>query len=313
MSKNWTFNIREYSLVQEKVSSLNPHVSIGIIPGFVLRLFTGNIQPNPDRVYLDAIQPDLVHKLLEFQKEGVCFAIDKGGRALIADEMGLGKTYQAIALADFYKENWPLLICTTVSTRDTWAAKIRELLRYVPMQSIVTLQGSQDYIREATILISSYSLMEKCAEKLLERGFGFIIMDESHNLKNFKAKCTSVAQELAKKAKRVILLTGTPALSRPVELFTQLQMLDRKFFQFKEYSTRYCAGKQTNFGWDANGQSNLPELNLLLAAKFMNRRTKQDLMSQLGEKSRETVILVGLDGWRNRGKLEQLRCGLLDE
>lgn len=125
----------------------------------------------------------------------------------------------------------------------------------------------------------------------MERGFGFIIMDESHTLKNFKAKCTSVAHELAKKAKRVILLSGTPALSRPVELFSQLQMLDRNFFNFKEYSTRYCAGKQTNFGWDASGQSNLEELNLLLAARFMIRRTKQDVMSQLTDKSRETVIL----------------------
>lgn len=244
--------------------------------------------------------------LLEFQKEGVCFAIDKGGRALIADEMGLGKTYQAIAVADFYKENWPLLICTTASTRDVWSSKIRELLRYVPVHNIITLQGSQDYIGDARVLITSYSLMEKCAEKLLERGFGFIIMDESHTLKNFKAKCTVVAQELAKKAKRVILLSGTPALSRPVELFTQLQMLDKSFFQFKEYSTRYCAGKKTNFGWDASGQSNLAELNLVLAAKFMIRRTKQDVMSQLAEKNRETVILDSSLLWKNDDTEEDL-------
>ncbi|XP_055544718.1 SWI/SNF-related matrix-associated actin-dependent regulator of chromatin subfamily A-like protein 1 [Wyeomyia smithii] len=290
-SKSWTFAIQDYSLVQERVTALNPHVTIGPLPGFILRLFGKGPHSKPNRNCLNAVDPALVKSLLEFQKEGVCFAIDKGGRALIADEMGLGKTYQAIAVADFYKENWPLLVCTTASTRDVWAAKIRELLHYVPVHNIVTLQSGQDYIGDANILISSYSLMEKCADKLLERGFGFIIMDESHTLKNFKAKCTSVAQELARKAKRVILLSGTPALSRPVELFTQLHMLDRNFFQFKEYSTRYCAGKQTNFGWDASGQSNLAELNILLAAKFMIRRTKQEVMNQLTEKNRETVIL----------------------
>lgn len=311
-TKNWTFGIKDYAMVQEKVTALNPHVSIGPIPSFVLRFFNGNARPKPSRSCLDAIEPSLASCLLEFQKEGVCFGIDKGGRALIADEMGLGKTYQAIAIADFYKENWPLLVCTTASTRDVWATKIRQLLKYVPVHNIVTLQGSQDYIGDARILISSYSLMEKCAEKLLDRGFGFIIMDESHTLKNFKAKCTSVAQDLAKKAKRVILLSGTPAVSRPMELFTQLQMLDRNFFQFKEYSSRYCAGKQTNFGWDASGQSNLAELSLLLAAKFMIRRTKQDVMCQLAEKSRETVILDPSLLWTNEETGENLNSYAAD-
>ncbi|XP_055641973.1 SWI/SNF-related matrix-associated actin-dependent regulator of chromatin subfamily A-like protein 1 [Toxorhynchites rutilus septentrionalis] len=312
LTKNWSFSIRDHALVIEKVSALNPHVSIGPIPSFVLRIFNGNPRPDPSRACLDIIEPKLSGALLEFQREGVCFAIDKGGRALIADEMGLGKTYQAIAVADFYKENWPLLICTTATTRDAWSSKIRELLIYVPAHSIVTLQGSQDYIGDARILITSYTMMEKCAEKLIERRFGFIIMDESHTLKNFKAKCTAVAQELAKRAKRVILLSGTPALSRPVELFTQLQMLDKSFFQFKEYSTRYCAGKNTNFGWDASGQSNLPELNLVLAAKFMIRRTKQEVMSQLADKSRETVILDPSLLWKNDDTEEDLNSYAAD-
>lgn len=45
------------------------------------------------------------------------FAIANHGRVMFGDEMGLGKTYQALAVADFYKEDWPLLICTTASTR----------------------------------------------------------------------------------------------------------------------------------------------------------------------------------------------------
>lgn len=54
---------------------------------------------------------------MPFQKVGIRYGIEKKGRCLIADEMGLGKTYQALALADFYKDDWPLLICTTASTR----------------------------------------------------------------------------------------------------------------------------------------------------------------------------------------------------
>ncbi|MEM7515074.1 MAG: SNF2-related protein, partial [Bacteroidota bacterium] len=38
----------------------------------------------------------MMKKLLPFQKEGVRYALERGGRCLIADEMGLGKTLQAI-------------------------------------------------------------------------------------------------------------------------------------------------------------------------------------------------------------------------
>uniref|UniRef100_A0A182RG25 SWI/SNF-related matrix-associated actin-dependent regulator of chromatin subfamily A-like protein 1 n=1 Tax=Anopheles funestus TaxID=62324 RepID=A0A182RG25_ANOFN len=290
-TRKWTFEIKDYSMLQERITGLNPHVVLVPIPKFVLQEFASGPKLKPKRICLNAIEPSLVESLLEFQKEGVAFAIEKGGRVLIADEMGLGKTYQAIAVADFYQQDWPLLVCTTATTRDSWAHKIRQLLPHIPVHCIAALNSGQDYINECRVLISSYSMMERCGEKLLDRGFGMLIFDESHTLKNFKAKCTTVALALAKKARRVVLLSGTPALSRPVELFTQLQMLDGRFCSFKEYSTRYCAGKQSNFGWDATGQSNLAELNLLLGRKFMIRRIKDEVMSELTEKNRETVVL----------------------
>jgi SWI/SNF-related matrix-associated actin-dependent regulator 1 of chromatin subfamily A len=37
---------------------------------------------------------ELESQLLPFQREGVRFALKRGGRVLIADEMGLGKTLQ---------------------------------------------------------------------------------------------------------------------------------------------------------------------------------------------------------------------------
>ena len=41
----------------------------------------------------------------------------RGGRVLIADDMGLGKTIQALGIACYYKENWPLLIVCPSSVR----------------------------------------------------------------------------------------------------------------------------------------------------------------------------------------------------
>lgn len=49
------------------------------------------------------------------------FAISRNGRLLLADDMGLGKTIQAICIAAYYQQEWPLLVVTPSSVRFTWA------------------------------------------------------------------------------------------------------------------------------------------------------------------------------------------------
>lgn len=114
-TKLWNFHLNDYNLVQERVSALNPNVVIGQLPAFVLKIF-GETKTNVE-IPLSSLEKSLVDVLMPFQKVGIRFGIEKKGRCLIADEMGLGKTYQALGLADFYKDDWPLLVCTTASTR----------------------------------------------------------------------------------------------------------------------------------------------------------------------------------------------------
>ncbi|TMW50300.1 hypothetical protein DOY81_004620 [Sarcophaga bullata] len=286
----WNFSLSDYNLLQERINPLKPAVVIGVIPKNVMNLC--QTPPKPiNKSCLESIEPTLVEKLMPFQKEGVCFAIAQQGRCMICDEMGLGKTYQAIAVADFYRDDWPLFICTTASTRDPWAQHIRDLLPSIPLHYIQVLNSNQQYIGDCKVLIASYSMMERHIKQIMERKFGFLIFDESHSLKNSKAKCTMVAHRLSQHAKHVLLLSGTPALSRPLELFSQLQMIDKKFMNFMDFTSRYCDGKQTNFGWDASGQSNLRELKVVLNLKYMIRRTKAEVLKDLSEKFRETVVL----------------------
>lgn len=184
---------------------------------------------------LGALEPRIASALLPFQKLGVCFGIAKQGRCMIADEMGLGKTYQALALADFYKHDWPLLVCTTAATRESWMTTVRRLMPYLADQQVVCMTSKLEQFDAARVLVISYNLMERHCEQLLQHRFPFVILDESHLLKNSKAKSTRAAVELTRHAKRVVLLTGTPALSRPAELFSQLQIIDRRFFTFIDY------------------------------------------------------------------------------
>ncbi|EDW54300.1 GM18506 [Drosophila sechellia] len=72
------------------------------------------------------------------------------------------------------------------------------------------------------------------------------------------------------------------------------------------FATRYCDGKQSTFGWDANGQSNLEELKVILNFKYMLRRTKVEVLPQLAEKNRETVVLDPALVWTNEETKETL-------
>ena len=92
--------------------------------------------------------------------------------------------------------------------------------------------------------------------------------------------------------KRVVLLSGTPALARPVELFTQVYAIAPKLFgPFGKFADRYCAPKRTRFGWvDYKGASNLEELHAKLG-EVMIRRLKNDVLHELPSKLRQRVQL----------------------
>ena len=111
-------------------------------------------------------------------------------------------------------------------------------------------------------------------------------------MKNPVAKVTQHAIELSKLARRVILLSGTPALSRPSELYSQLSMIDDYFFpNYYKFTERYSNGMKTIYGWNASGSTNLAELEVILSKKFMIRRTKEKLFLQLPNISRDLVKL----------------------
>lgn len=268
-------------------------VNVKKVPEFILKhLYAETLTTN--ETSLDEIEDTLTETLFPFQREGVCFGIANGGRLLLADDMGLGKTRQALAIADFYKNDWPLLILTTASLRHMWHSEILDLLPNVSVHYIRIVESHNDSIADAKVVICSYTGMELNMTKLKMKGFGVVIFDESHSLKNSKTKQTINATILGEQAARVVLITGTPALSRPVELYPQLAIINKRFANYFQFTERYCEGHSDKFGYRATGSSNLAELNVVLRKKFMIRRTKDDVYSELGQKNREVVELSDL-------------------
>lgn len=293
-TKLWNFSIEDYNQLMCKVAPLAPHVVLGAIPPYVLKILKEQTV-DPKNIDLMPIESTIRQKLLPFQEDGVRFGIARHGRCMIADDMGLGKTYQALAIASYYRHEWPLLIVTTSSMRETWQRTIHDLLPSVPMMNIAVLSSGKDVNtiadKQTEVVIVSYKMTSMHTELLQNKNFGVVIIDESHHLKSGRARCVAALGRVAGRRARALLLSGTPALSRPAELYAQLALIRRDLFpSYTEFGKRYCNGKQTSFGWDMSGQSNLAELQVLLQ-KFLIRRTKEQVLTNLEEKIRESVLL----------------------
>ncbi|XP_022972165.1 SWI/SNF-related matrix-associated actin-dependent regulator of chromatin subfamily A-like protein 1 isoform X6 [Cucurbita maxima] len=248
---------------------------------------------------------DIESKLLPFQREGVGFILQHGGRALLADEMGLGKTLQAIAVAACIRESWPVLILAPSSLRLHWAAMIQQWLK-IPSSDIhvVLSQNCGSNKGGFTILSSStkstihldglfniisYDAVQKLQNILMASDFKVVIADESHFMKNAQAKRTVACLPIIQKSQYAILLSGTPALSRPIELLKQLEALYPNVYKsVHEYGNRYCKGG--TFGL-YQGASNHEELHNLMKATLMIRRLKKEVLSELPLKRRQQVFL----------------------
>ncbi|XP_066137040.1 SWI/SNF-related matrix-associated actin-dependent regulator of chromatin subfamily A-like protein 1 isoform X1 [Saccopteryx bilineata] len=306
-TRKWNFLLEEHNKLIERVRCL-PQVQLTPLPKTLTLAFASQLQKTSLRptaevpeADLSGVDPKLVSNLLPFQRAGVNFAIAKGGRLLLADDMGLGKTLQAICVAAFYRKEWPLLVVVPSSVRFTWE---QAFLRWLPSLNpahISVVETSKDCLTTGLVNIVSFDLLSKM-EKQIKTPFKVVIIDESHFLKNIKTARCRAAMPILKVAKRVILLSGTPAMSRPAELYTQIIAVKPTFFpQFRTFGLRYCDAKQGcvsvlppqhPWGWDYSGSSNLGELKLLLEEAVMLRRLKADVLSQLPAKQRKMVVVA---------------------
>ncbi|EGV95627.1 SWI/SNF-related matrix-associated actin-dependent regulator of chromatin subfamily A-like protein 1 [Cricetulus griseus] len=296
-TRKWSFLLEEHNKLIAKSRDLR-QVQLDPLPKTVTLAFASqlektslNAKADVPEVDLSGVDAKLVSNLMPFQREGVSFAISKRGRLLLADDMGLGKTIQAICIAAFYRKEWPLLVVVPSSVRFTWEQAFLRWLPSLSPENINVVVTGKGRLTAGLVNIVSFDLLSKL-ERQLKTPFKVVIIDESHFLKNIKTARCRAAVPILKVAKRVILLSGTPAMSRPAELYTQIIAVRPTFFpQFHTFGLRYCDAKRLPWGWDYSGSSNLGELKLLLEEAIMLRRLKSDVLSQLPAKQRKMVLV----------------------
>ncbi|XP_006349875.1 SWI/SNF-related matrix-associated actin-dependent regulator of chromatin subfamily A-like protein 1 isoform X1 [Solanum tuberosum] len=302
----WMFPLSSLSVAEKVLHEISgSNLELENLDPLVQRaIAAASVMPDLQDHY-EFIPNSIETKLLPFQREGVRFALQHGGRILLADEMGLGKTLQAIAVVSCVRESWPVLVLAPSALRLHWASMIQQWMNIPSSEILVVLSqcsGSnkggfkivpsntkKSIHLDGVFNIVSYDTVSKLQDLLMASTFKVVIADESHFLKNAQAKRTSASLPLLQKAQYVILLSGTPALSRPIELFKQLEALHPTVYKnVHEYGNRYCKGGI--FGV-YQGASNHEELHSLIKATVMIRRLKKDVLSELPQKRRQQVFL----------------------
>ncbi|XP_059592755.1 uncharacterized protein LOC100264852 isoform X6 [Vitis vinifera] len=260
----WMFPLSSLSSAEKVLHEITGiNVEIENIDPLVRRAIDAATAVPDLRDRYDRIPSYIETKLLPFQRDGIRFVLQHGGRVLLADEMGLGKTLQVVL--------------------SQWSGSNRGGFRIVPSNTKGTIH------LDGVFNIISYDVVLKLQKILAESEFKVVIADESHFLKNAQAKRTSASLPVLQKAQYTILLSGTPALSRPIELFKQLEALYPDVYRnVHEYGNRYCKGGV--FGM-YQGASNHEELHNLMKATVLIRRLKKDVLSELPVKRRQQVFL----------------------
>ncbi|PNH07365.1 SWI/SNF-related matrix-associated actin-dependent regulator of chromatin subfamily A-like protein 1 [Tetrabaena socialis] len=269
LAKAWSFPLAQYKHVTDALTdnrrlrlkgltiNLQPH-----LPNFVDRmLHVAVARPNDEHLYdllkrrPHSTEESLDERMMPFQREGVRHALRSGGRILIGDEMGLGKTVQACCIMRCYKEEWPALVVTPKSLRYTWADALFMWLKLTDKDVfVVTDSKDTDKMLGFKVVIVSYDQLSRMPDKFGALKAGVVVLDEAHYIKNGKAQRTQAALPLLKGARRVVLLTGTPALSKPVELVPLMQsLMPSVTIKVNEFCERYSRPDPSGIGRGGGG------------------------------------------------------------
>jgi len=222
--------------------------------------------------------------LYEYQKQGVLAIERHDGRALLADDMGLGKTIQALYYLRRNKTaTTPTLIISPAIAKWEWQEQARKhtKLRIVVGESFKAPKRFDP--KQHKRIVINYEIALYWSRFILRHMQPqCLILDEVHMIKSMDADRTEIIRKIGANIPHIIAISGTPLLSRPIELYSTINLLWPKSFPyFLPYATRYCKPKFVYGRRDFTGASKLPLLRAKLKRLGMIRRLTKDVEKEL--------------------------------
>ncbi|MGZ8164689.1 MAG: DEAD/DEAH box helicase, partial [Methylobacter sp.] len=199
---------------------------------------------------------------------------------ILADDMGLGKTIQTLVHLLLEKQQGrmtsPCLIIAPTSLMSNWR---RETERFTPDLRVLTLQGTErkhlfDKIKEYDLILTTYPLLPRDEETLLEHEYHYLILDEAQTIKNPLSKAAQLVRHI--KSTHRLCLTGTPMENHLGELWAQFDFLMPGFLGD---STTFKRLYRTPI--EIHGNNEQRSRLSRRVAPFMLRRTKEEVAREL--------------------------------
>ena len=227
-------------------------------------------------------------KLRPDQRDGIRW-LSARHRALLGDEMGLGKTVQSIVAVP---EGAPVMVVCPAVAKENWSDEFKMWRGKSFTTERLVGRKSFRYPKPGEVLILNYELLpavppEGCPEGLV------LIADEAHYCKGITRRAERF-QDLSKAVRvasgRTWILTGTPMLNRPSELWYVLKAagLHKVAYGSDRNFMRIFAGRYERRGgfrvliWDADNVDRKAAIAGLRRVQL--RRNRKQVLPNLPDK-----------------------------
>lgn len=253
----------------------------------------GNETATPFQVDLETLtshklahpSDDFSGQLYPYQQDGVNYLhylYNNRFGGLLADEMGLGKSVQILAFFSQVKSPHPRLIVCPNSLLFNWE---REIRRFLPSATVLIHRGVErtkegETFESYAIVITSYSILRIDHQLLSSLSFECAVFDESQVFKNPDSQVFKAARALKTECR--IALSGTPIENRPLDLYSQFEVLSPGLL-----------GDRATFTSLQTSPLFQQKIKRRLAPFFL-RRTRDVVLKDLPEKI-EQEVLVDMD------------------
>jgi superfamily II DNA or RNA helicase len=272
------------------------------------------------------IQPDeapdgFTGQLRDYQKEGLGwfgFLREFNFGGCLADDMGLGKTIQVLALLQQRHSRAlgknevrrPSLAVVPRSLVFNWMEEAR---KFTPELRVLDFAHKErgpllEQLQHQDLILTTYGTLLRDITKLKDIPFDYAILDESQAIKNPQSQSAKACRLI--QAEHRLALTGTPIENNLGELWSLFEFLNPGMLghsaAFQRFSSlaSYLPPPVTSGANGANGsqaeelerQAEAAEAKAALTslgqavAPFMLRRTKEQVLKELPDKTEQTIF-----------------------
>ena len=230
--------------------------------------------------------PKLALTPYPYQADGIRFMIDRllnKGFVLNGDQVGLGKTLMTIGAMKWFVQYMgarKILIIVKKSAKFQWASEIDRIFDWGEKDENgdyreedkmpIFVTGSTKKKRLAAyegmrqsdrgILITNYHNFLNDSSVINEDNYDLCVIDEAHCLKARDGKLHNLICRTVQ-GRRTILLTGTPIMSRPDDIWGIVHLASPDYFgPYYAFKNRYIVTEFGIYGEQIIGAKNLNEL-----------------------------------------------------